>query len=123
MKNDINQITKDIFADSKLELNNPHFNSIILDRISIDLERKLKQKIFIVYALMIMTIVIAACLVITIFQIDVLGQFEILSSFQDSAGFWKIILENAYCILPILLLLIGKNMIAPEAKYSGLDLK
>src|SRR5690606_18081416 len=123
MKNDINQITKDIFADSKLELNNPHFNSIILDRISIDLERKLKQKIFIVYALMIMTIVIAACLVITIFQIDVLGQFEILSSSQDSAGFWKIILENAYCILPILLLLIGKNMISPEAKYSGLDIK
>lgn len=123
MKNDINQITKDIFADSKLELNNPHFNSIILDRISIDLERKLKQKIFIVYALMIMTIVIAACVVITIFQIDVLGQFEILSSSQDSAGFWKIILENAYCILPILLLLIGKNMIVPEAKYSGLDLK
>jgi len=123
MKNDINQITKDIFADSKLELNNPHFNSIILDRISIDLERKLKQKIFIVYALMIMTIVIAACLVITIFQIDVLGQFEILSSSQDSAGFWKIILENAYCILPILLLLIGKNMIVPKAKYSGLDLK
>ncbi len=123
MKNDINQITKDIFADSKLELNNPHFNIIILDRISIDLERKLKQKIFIVYALMIMTIVIAACLVITIFQIDVLGQFEILSSSQGSAGFWKIILENAYCILPILLLLIGKNMIVPEAKYSGLDLK
>lgn len=123
MKNDINQITKDIFADSKLELNNPHFNSIILDRISIDLERKLKQKIFIVYALMIMTIVIAACVVITIFQIDVLGQFEILSSSQDSAGFWKIILENAYCILPILLLLIRKNMIVPEAKYSGLDLK
>lgn len=123
MKNDINQITKDIFADSKLELNNPHFNSIILDQISIDLERKLKQKIFIVYALMIMTIVIAACLVITIFQIDVLGQFEILSSSQDSAGFWKIILENAYCILPILLLLIGKNMIAPEAKYPGLGLK
>lgn len=123
MKNDINQITKDIFADSKLELNNPHFNSIILDRISIDLERKLKQKIFIVYALMIMTIVIAACLVITIFQIDVLGQFEILSSSQDSADFWKIILENAYCILPILLLLMRKNMISPEAKYSGLDIK
>lgn len=123
MKNDINQITKDIFADSKLEVTNPHFNSMILDRISIDLERKVKQKIFVVYTLIIMTIVIAACLVITIFQIDVLGQFEILSSSPYSAGFWKIILENAYCILPILLLLIGKNMIVPVAKYSSFDLK
>ncbi len=123
MEKDINQITKGILADSRLKLTNPHFNSIILDRISIDLERKVKQRIFVVYTLIFMTIVIAACLVITLFKIDVLGQFANLSSYQDLAGLWKTILENGYCILPILILLIGKKMIAPDVKYSNFGTK
>jgi|GEM_PF-3403490 len=119
MKKDIDQITKDIFADSKLQLSNPHFNSMILERISIDLERKVKQRIFVVYTLIFMTIVIAVCLVITLFKIDVIGQFANLASSQDITGLWKIILENGYCILPILLLLIGKKMVVPHDKYSS----
>jgi hypothetical protein len=122
MKNDIDQIAKDIFADSKLELTNPHFNSMILSKISLDLERKVKQKVFAVYTLIFSTIAIAACLVLTIFKIDVLGQIVSITSSDDFESLLKTISENAYCILPLLLLLIGKKVALLAPKYSNSNL-
>jgi hypothetical protein len=120
MKNDINKIAKDILTDSKLELTNPQFNSMILSEISINLERKARRKIFIVFIFILLMIGIAVCLVIRIFNIDVFKQVVGSDSPSTSlSGLTEIIRENEYFILPILLFLIVKKIISPGVKYSN----
>ncbi len=99
--------TSYILHNSRLELNDPGFSKIVLQKIQQERNRKIKIQLWIRYSLIMVSLLLVLLFVILSSNID-LGQFSSLLSNEDSAQLQGLF---GYFILPLLLLLGFKRLL------------
>lgn len=121
----IDRVMKDMLADSCLELSHPDFNRLIMKKILLEKQRKIKRQILMSGILL--GIVIEG---FTFFMIRTqhplnINTFnlgfrihtfvhEILINVDKSGGWF---IENTYFILPLIVIIVFKKIIETSLKY------
>ena len=123
MENNIDKISRAIIVNSKLELPDTSFDIKVVKQIAVELQRKLRQKLFFLFLFIGAMLASSGYYVIRIFHINlkqpVVGSGgisdPILNSFRVIIN---VIIENEYLIFPLLLVLIIRRLVEMRLKYS-----
>lgn len=114
--------TKEIMSASRLELANPDFSGLLMNKIALERNRKIKFEFYLSFFLRLATIGVIVFLVALALNISFFNFTQKLNAVIDSAartaenaGPW--IRDRAYFILPLIVLLILKNLVGSRLKY------
>jgi preprotein translocase subunit SecG len=118
----LDKITSEIMAGSGLEITDPHFNSIIMNKIM----HKEKQKSVVRYILFCsLFIIVVSVVLILLMQPGHPGNFIVPPGFDTfsisvivnitNAGNW--VMGNLFFLLPLLILLLVKKLIDSKIKH------
>lgn len=105
--------TSYILHNSRLELSDPGFSKIVLQKIQQERNRKIKFQLWIRYSLIMASLLLILLFAILSSNID-LGGFTALVSKEDAVQLQEIF---GYFILPVLLLLGFKRLLDTRMRY------
>lgn len=119
----IDKITKNILDKSRMEITDPGFSEMVMNKIMIEERKKIFTRNILSWFFIVLTVTVFIYLSMQILQVNNIDVAALLSSLGheiftgiEKAAAW--IIESEYFILPVIIILLFKKIIDSRMKYS-----